>query len=449
MFVGLDFGTSNSSVGVFEDNRLQLFKLDSANVNPYVMPSYTYITRDQQIYVGVEAVQKFLEQETGRRPRWERRNLGVLEMTVASDVSDAITYYDDITVEIDVAAQGRLLQSIKTGLRDPKYGGTQVFERYYSIEELIAILLRQLREKCEREIKQPVWQVVIGRPVKYADDEETDVRAQQKMLEAARLAGFKEVVFELEPIGGAYLYHQQTAQREKIMVFDFGGGTLDMTVVEVGGSQPPVTIATHGVLLGGDDLTSALMRKLFRFFGENSRMADGLPFPAYIFSMLYSWQNMVELSRPQFAPIFKSARDGSDPDGIQRLETLINQKLGFQLLRDLDQLKIKLSKDYYAWLDFNRGDLQLKELILRSRFEELIQQDVERVGRAVDELLKKSGLQNNQIQAVLRTGGSSEIPIFINLLADRFGLEKIKNIDPLTTVVGGLAVKGYELSRAA
>jgi hypothetical chaperone protein len=165
--------------------------------------------------------------------------------------------------------------------------------------------------------------------------------------------------------------------------------------------------------------------------------------------MLYSWQNMVELSRPQFAPIFKSARDGSDPDGIQRLETLINQKLGFQLLRDLDQLKIRLSKDYYAWLDFNRGDLQLKELILRSRFEELIQQDVERVGRAVDELLKKSGLQNNQIQAVLRTGGSSEIPVFINLLAERFGLEKIKNIDPLTTVVGGLAVRGHELSMAA
>ncbi len=449
MFIGLDFGTSNSSVGVFRDNRLQLYKLDSANVNPYVMPSYTYITRDQQVFVGVEAVQKFLEQETGRRPRWEKQNLGVLEMTVASDVSDAITYYDDIQVEIDVAANGRLLQSIKTGLRDSKYGGTQVFERYYTIEELIAILLCQLREKCEREINQPVTQVVIGRPVKYADDEATDARAQQKMLEAAHLAGFKDVVFELEPIGGAYLYHQQTTRREKILVFDFGGGTLDMSVVEVGGSQPPLTIATHGLLLGGDDLTTALMRKLFHFFGENSRMADGLPFPAHIFGMLYSWQNMVELSRPQYASIFKSARDGSDPDGIQRLETLINKKLGFKLLQDLDQLKIRLSKDYYAWLDFNQDELKLKELILRSRFEELIQLDVDRVDRAVDELLRKCGLHDGQIDAVLRTGGSSEIPIFINLLADRFGLERIKNIDPLTTVVGGLAVKGYELSNAA
>jgi hypothetical chaperone protein len=449
MYVGLDFGTSNSAVGIFQNDKLQLFQLDAANINPYVLPSYTYITRDQQVFVGVQAVEKFLEQETGRRPHWEKQNLGVIELTVASDVSDAITYFDDIQVEVDVAAQGRLLQSIKTGLRDPKYGGTQVFDRYYTIEELIATLLRHLREKCEKEINQDVTQVVIGRPVKFADDEEADARAQQKMLAAAKLAGFKDVVFELEPVGGAYLYHQQTTQREKIMVFDFGGGTLDMTVVEVGGSQPPVTIATHGVLLGGDDLTSALMRKLFHFFGENSRMADGLPFPAHIFAMLYSWQNMVELSRPQFLPIFKLAREGSDPDGIQRLETLINQKLGFQLLRDLDLLKIKLSKDYYAWLNFNHGDLQLKELILRSRFEELIQQDVERVDRAVDELLKKSGLHSGQIEAVLRTGGSSEIPVFINLLAERFGLEKIKNIDPLTTVVGGLAVRGHELSTAA
>jgi molecular chaperone DnaK (HSP70) len=102
-------------------------------------------------------------------------------------------------------------------------------------------------------------------------------------------------------------------------VFDFGGGTLDMTVVEVGGNTPPRTIATHGVLLGGDDLTAALMKKLFHYFGENSKLSDGLPVPAYFFELLYNWQDMVELSRPKYTGIFKQAKEGSDPIGARRL----------------------------------------------------------------------------------------------------------------------------------
>lgn len=75
----------------------------------------------------------------------------------------------------------------------------------------------------------------MGRPVKFSDNEATDARAQKKLSEAARLAGFREVVFELEPIGVAYLYHQSQPERQNIFVFDFGGGTLDMTIIEVVG----------------------------------------------------------------------------------------------------------------------------------------------------------------------------------------------------------------------
>jgi hypothetical chaperone protein len=446
MFVGIDFGTSNSSIAVCDGDNLRFFDLDPRHLNPRVLPSFTYITKDHDEYVGIQAIDTYLEEETGRKPVWESRSLGQIEITVGGPGSGPITYNQALTVEVDVAANGRLLQSIKTALRDPDYEGTQIFDRFYKIEELIAMLLTALRKRCEHEIGHPVDQAVIGRPVKYSDDPAVNRRAQNKMLEAAKLAGFRDVVLELEPIGGAYLYHQTRPHREWILVFDFGGGTLDMTIVEVGGTLPPTTIATQGVLLGGDDLTAALMRTLFRSFGEGSILPDGLPFPTHIFEMLQSWQSIVELSRPRFAHLFEQGKRGSRPLGIKRLEMLATRQLGFQLFQHLERAKMELSSSVMTWLEFFEDALYLKELVIRSRFESLIHQEVAQVERALDELLLKSGLKPEQITGVLRTGGSSEIPIFIELLERRFGPDRIKELNPFTTIVGGLALKGRELN---
>jgi hypothetical chaperone protein len=260
------------------------------------------------------------------------------------------------------------------------------------------------------------------------------------------MAGFKEVHFELEPVGGAYLYHQQARSREYVLVFDFGGGTLDMTIMEIGGPDKPVTIATQGVLLGGDDMNSILMQTLLKNFGEGSLTRDGYPFPSHIFRMLFSWQNMVELSRPEYTELFREGLRGSDPDSIQRLHTLVHNKLGFKLFRELERVKITLSDAYYAMLQFIEEGLALRETVTRNRFEKLIQEDLTHVEEAVDELLLKSGLRPGQISAVLRTGGSSAIPAYINLLGDRFGHERVKELNLFTTIVGGLAVKGSELN---
>jgi hypothetical chaperone protein len=446
MFVGIDFGTSNSSIGVFQDNKLKMFNLDPTNANPGVLPSFTYINRDQEVSTGIKAVDMYLEQETGRRPIWEKRYSGAVEMIAAGSEDDPIMYMQDIITEVDVAANGRLIQSIKTGLRDPKYLGTQIFDRFYTIEELIAILLTRLRVSCEESMGQPVTRAVMGRPVKFAEDPAVDELAQKKLLKAAHMAGLNDVVFEYEPIGGAYMYHQSQPERQNILVFDFGGGTLDMTVVEVGGSIPPRTIATHGVLLGGDDLTAALMKKLFHYFGENSILSDGLPLPAYFFELLYNWQDMVELSRPKYAGIFKQAKEGSDPIGARRLEALVTQKLGFKLFRELEKSKITLSSSLFTTLHFFEDDLAFRQTILRTHFEYCIRKELITVEKAIDEIMRKSSLQPDQVQAVLRTGGSSEVPVIIDLLAKKFGREKVKEINPFTTVVGGLAIKAKEIS---
>lgn len=174
-------------------------------------------------------------------------------------------------------------------------------------------------------------------------------------------------------------------------------------------------------------------------------MRNRTPLPAHLMGMLDSWQTMVLLSRPEYKSILRDARRGSDPDAIQNLETLVNKNLGFSLFQEIEKAKIKLSSEATAWIQMEAEGLHLKDLITRPQFERLIAPFVEQVDAALEETLALSGLYADQIQAVLRTGGSSEIPAFIHLLGDKFGYDRLRELSPFETIVGGLAIKAGEL----
>ncbi|GAB4577884.1 MAG: Hsp70 family protein [Anaerolineales bacterium] len=443
MYVGLDFGTSNSSIALYQDGKIRLFELDPGSTNPRMLRSFIFINRAQEHFTGSEAVRQYQKLETGRPVFWEMRHLGEVQMVVAGG-GGPIIYWDDLYAQVDTAANGRLIQSIKTALRNPAYKGTDVLGQYYQVEELIAIILRDLRAKYTQATGTEPRGVVLGRPVKFSDEPETDARAQAKIEAAARLAGFESIYFEYEPIAAAYVFHHQTAERQPILVFDFGGGTLDFTVMEVGGKEAPRVLATFGVLLGGDDLDREIMQPLKRFFGEGATLRNRMPLPAHLMGMLDSWQTMVLLSRPEYKSILRDARRGNDPDAIQRLETLVNKNLGFSLFQEIERAKIKLSGEATAWINMEKEGLHLKDLITRPQFERLISHHIAQVDAALDETLRLSGLHADQLQAILRTGGSSEIPAFIRLLGDKFGHDRLRELSPFETIVGGLAIRARE-----
>jgi hypothetical chaperone protein len=458
IYVGMDFGTSNSSIARFEQGQIQFFEIDPKNINPHLLRSFIYLTRNYEHFLGTEAIERYLESETGRPVYWETVKVGTIENVwagVPSTGGEAIHEIRDVTAEVDTAAYGRLLQSIKTTLRRPNvftHGRSdsprvQVFDRLYPVEDLIALLMRAMRESAESALGKPVEGVVIGRPVKFSDEPGADERAENLLRQAALFAGFKEVAFELEPVAAAYVYHQQAPARENLLVFDFGGGTLDLTVMKVGGSEPLEILATHGVLLGGDDLDRALIRPLKRYFGEGATLADGSPLPAHITEMLESWQMMVNLSRPRYYNVFVQAKKGSHPKAIHRLEKLVRANLGFALFQELEQAKIRLSKEPKTPIHFAINGAEIEEWVTRAQFEGLIREELEIAAEAVDTVLAQSGLPADQIHAVLRTGGSAEIPAFIEMLAQRFGEERLRALNPFETITGGLAIKASEIER--
>ncbi len=445
MHVGIDFGTTNSSVAHFDGERLRPIQLDPGNDNEKVLPSLIYIKRDFEALLGSHAAAAYLQHETGRRPIWERRRMGAIEMIVGGPGSSPIEYMHDIYDMVDIAAQGRLLQSIKTALRDPEYEGTNIFDRYYTIDELIAVFLQAMKRRAESQLETECSHLVLGRPVRFSDDPDVSLRAEEILYKAARFAGFDDITFQLEPIAAAYLYHRSSTSRELAFIFDFGGGTLDLTVAEVGGAERPQVLATRGVLVGGDDLDRRIMESLLHHFGAGSQITPGVNFPFHMLDMLKSWQTMPYLSRPEpLGKIREYQRTGSDPRAMRALETLVSENLGFALFKIIERTKIELSETFRAPLTFLYKAIQIREKILRSSFEKMIAEELAQVEQEIQAVLRDASVRPEEINVVLRTGGSALVPAFVDMLCHIFGGAKIRDMDPLTSVVGGMAIVAHE-----
>jgi hypothetical chaperone protein len=224
MYIGLDFGTTNSGAAVFDGQRVRVFLLDPASQFPAVMRSLLYITREHQVLVGKEAIDTYYRQNVGRATKMVQRYVGEIEMTFA----EIGTFIRDVHVLVDELMPGRLLRSLKSGLATD-YEGTTIFGQYYSLEELIATYLRIIRQRIESTTDEQIEGIVLGHPVNFvggtgpADNQ----RALERLRRAAEAAGFSQVHFELEPVAAALDYELSVAGPQNIAVFDFGGGTLD------------------------------------------------------------------------------------------------------------------------------------------------------------------------------------------------------------------------------
>ena len=166
MRVGLDFGTTNSSAAVYDGTRVRLLNLDPINNSPTVMRSTLFITRAGVPSIGREAINRYQEGNVGREIEYEWRYIGDAEVTLA----DVGTVMQALYAVVDANTPGRLFQSLKTHLRDRSFTGTDVFGTRYSIETLIAVVLRIILQRVEEELGSPVTSMVLGRPVHYSTD---------------------------------------------------------------------------------------------------------------------------------------------------------------------------------------------------------------------------------------------------------------------------------------
>jgi len=446
MRVGLDFGTTNSSAGIYDGERLTLLPLDPVNSSPTILRSTLFMTREGAAYIGREAINRFTEGNVGREIEYEWRYIGDAAVTFA----EFGTVQQALYVKVDANAPGRLFQSLKTGLRDRSFTRTNVFGTSYTLEELIAIVLRLILERIEAVTGRRVTSMVVGRPVHYSLDPAVDALAFERMRRACALAGLPEVQFLEEPTAAALSYARTARGEQHVLVFDFGGGTLDVTVMRLDGQGGRSFLATDGVPVGGDLLDQRLvMGRLLRHFGEGATLGPRrLPFPSHVLDHLSEWQTIIELTQPHYLAIIDEAvAIGDRPRELRALRSLVRQNYGLPLYEAVEALKVRLSDADTATLSMHVGEIDFDEHVPRWDFERLIGPDVRAVERCVDRALAAAGLAPADIDVVLRTGGSSRVPRFVRMLAEKFGAARLQEMDVFTGVASGLALAAWEGAR--
>ena len=448
MWVGIDFGTTNSGIAVYDGREVHLLDIDPAAANPRVVRTVLYITRDGDHHIGREAITTYYEQNIGRARSFVKKWIGEIEITAA----EIGTFIRDVYVDVDELEPGRLIHSLKSALAS-SFESTSIFGQVRTLEDLIATYLRAIRERAESVLGEKVDRVLLGRPVHFAGAKTTadDKRAEERLRKAARQAGFKGVAFEFEPIAAAYDYALGLEAKQNILVFDFGGGTLDLTVMTVGSDSAPAVLANGGIDIAGDLFDRRILRStILHHFGQGTTWGEqALRFPASIIDTLTEWQGIPSLDTPHTRQFFNRVQANcSHPARIYALESLIANNYGYALFDTVEQAKQRLSMEHFVVIAFEGREIEVWQPTTRSQFEACIRAEASAIEECVLDTIERSGLLAVDIDAVIRTGGSSSIPYFIAMLERLVGAEKLEVEDVFSSVTSGLSIRAYQLERA-
>lgn len=408
-FIGIDFGTSNSlaalggTFAVFPDGKIS---------NPTVI---YFPQKSKQHYVGNEAIYKYLHELDEHLP------------------------------------VGRLMLSIKSLLPEANFDYTTVtgFGRQTS-EDLAARFIVKMKEYAEKQFGEKFDGVVLGRPVEFTE------LAEMRLADAARLAGFKEVSFRLEPVAAALSYELTTSVSETVCVVDLGGGTSDICIIETApdrvekADRASDIKAVSGVNQAGDELSSRIMRqKLAPRFGAGSifhSLGKELPFPIHLIERISKWHRINMLKDHRFiGDILEIQRTSDRPEDIARLYELISYNYGYELFQAIDTAKKELSSAEETQVKFR--PLDLREPLTRKEFEEIAQPVCDRIKDAINEALRRASLSASAVDRVLVTGGTSQIPLIYRMIAEIFGEEKLLKMDYYSSVANGLGTIAAGLNK--
>jgi molecular chaperone DnaK len=350
--VGIDLGTTNSEVAIVENGQARVLPGENGDL---ILPSCVGFDEQNRLLVGKEALRQY------------------------------------------AAAPERTVKSIKRWMgTDHK---TTLGDKEYLPHEISAMILRTLKQRAENALGETVTQAVITVPAYFTDAQ------RQATKTAGEIAGFEVLQIINEPTAAALTYDIRSDKTEKVLVYDLGGGTFDVSVVEITGEVTEV-LSSHGNnRLGGDDFDRVLQLHLASLF----RVQHGVEVP--------------------------------DDAATQA-----------RLLRAAEQLKIDLSTKAFvtvreAFLG-SRGKtaLHLETEISRQDLEKLLRPLLEETLSAIDRALTDAKLTPEEIDRVILVGGSTRIPLVQEMIEEKLGQTPIDGVQPDLCVALGAALQAGVLT---
>jgi hypothetical chaperone protein len=354
--------------------------------------------------------------------------------------------------------KGRFMQSIKSFLASRLFERTRVFTNLYSLEDLITIIVRALRTIAETQFGDLGTAVVVGRPVHFAGAKDTndEALALQRLRTALYASGFDQITFEFEPVAAAYTYGMQLDREEVVLIADCGGGTSDLSLLQMAPSTDASTpgachvLGTDGVALAGDTFDSMFVRHLVApqlGWGMSYRTLDKtLPVPNWLYSQLERWDHLWFLNTRSTLELLHTIRStATEPAKIDQFLHVITHELGYPLSQAIEGTKLALTAHEASHLLFHEPPVALNEPVTRHTFETWLHPSLQAIEACIDRLLAQCQVAPTAVDCIFLTGGSSFVPAIRHLFAQKFDAARLRSGGELTSVVRGLALRACSL----
>lgn len=404
---GLDFGTSNSAIGVARNKTAELVPVEADST---LMPSavfFDYETKGRMLF-GDEAISAYVGQ-----------------------------------------TEGRLMRALKSILGSPLIEEeTLLAGRKVPLKQVVEIFVRHLKHKAEAFAGQEITTVVHGRPVRFVDDDDAaDARAQAVLEGIAKQVGFRDVAFVYEPIAAAHHYEQTVQSEELALIADIGGGTSDFSIIRVGpqhrdrADRGRDVLATAGIRVGGTDFDTALnLAAVMPLLGLGTQLVKkNLPMPNALYHELAAWPTI------NFAYTYRNERElaelvslAREPEKVERLLTVVRERLGHRVAFAVEDAKIALSAEERATVSLMFLEAGLSVDATRAEFDRAIETRTERLYRSASECIAAAGLKPAAIDTVFFTGGSSRVPAVRDAIGRAAPSARLASGSDLLSVASGL-----------
>ncbi|HNH30807.1 MAG TPA: molecular chaperone DnaK, partial [bacterium] len=372
--IGIDLGTTNSCVSIMEGGQPVVIANSEGG---RTTPSVVGFTKNGERLIGNPA---------------KRQSITNPKNTIFSIKRFMGRRYDEVTSE-----RGRVPYEVTAG--DNNTARVKVADNMYSPPEISAMVLQKMKQTAEDYLGQTVTDAVITVPAYFNDAQ------RQATKDAGKIAGLNVLRILNEPTAAALAYGLDKKKNEKIAVYDLGGGTFDISILEIGDGVFEVLATNGDTHLGGDDFDDLIMNYLADEFKKN----EG-----------------IDLRK--------------DPMALQRLKDAA-EKAKIELSSS-QQTQINLP--YITAVDSVPKHLDIT--LTRSKFEQICDTLIQRTVKPVEQAMKDAGLQYAQIDEVILVGGSTRIPKIQQLVQDLFKREPHKGVNPDEVVAVGAAIQGAVLA---
>ncbi len=355
--IGIDLGTSNSAAAVFEAGRPKIIpSAEGASLYGKAFPSVVAFTKDGQVLVGEPA---------------KRQAVSNPEATI-------------------MAAKRKMGAPFKYKIRGKEY----------TPQQISAFILKKIKEDAEAFIGTKIEKAVITVPA-YFDDNQ-----RQATKDAGTIAGLDVVRIVNEPTAAAMTYGLDKSEKEeKILVFDFGGGTLDVTIMELGEGVFEVKSTSGDTQLGGTDMDNVLINHIVKTFEKETG---------------------IDLNEDNTA--MQRIREAAEKAKIE-LSTVLTSDINLPYITATD-----------------KGPKHLIMSITRAKLEELIEPIVKKCKKSVDQAFSDAKLSSKDITKVILVGGPTRMPIVQKKVQEWVGKKVERGVDPMECVAMGAAIQSGVLA---